>query len=175
MEDCATVSSFTGKSSASIRELSQVIGCLPSTAIAVLPAHMQYRAMQRQQILELQETGDYNSKITLSTERKAELDRWVQNIHLSKERSITSASPQLIIASDTSLKRWGAFCQGHKTGGSWTLLKSKYYTNVLELKAAKFAILTIHQFNPHILKWTMHLPFIFSKDVGIPTTKFSHI
>ena len=39
-------------------------------------------------------------------------------------------------------KRIGSFCQGHRTGRSWTLLESKCYINVLELKAAKFAILT---------------------------------
>ena len=67
--------------------------------------------MQRQQILELQETGDYNSKITLSVEVKAELDWWVKNLHLTKRSSIISASPQLIIASNASLKGWGVFAK----------------------------------------------------------------
>ena len=93
-----------GKSSVSIRELSRLIGRFVSTAIAVLLAPLQYQAMQRQQILELQETRDYNSKITLSAEVKAALDWWVQNLHLTKGRSIISVSPQLIIASDASLK-----------------------------------------------------------------------
>ena len=96
-----------GKSSDSIRELSRLIGRLASTAIAVLLAPLQYQAMQRHQILELQETRDYNSKITLSAEVKAALDWWVQNLHLTKGRSIISVSPQLIIASDASLKGWG--------------------------------------------------------------------
>ena len=43
---------------------------------------------------------------------KAELDLWKQNLHLTKGRSRISASPQLIIASDASLKGWGAFFQG---------------------------------------------------------------
>ena len=72
--------------------------------------------MQRQQILELQETGDYNSKITLSVEVKAELDWWVQNLHLTKRSSIISASPQLIIASNASLKGWGVFAKGTGLG-----------------------------------------------------------
>ena len=54
--------------------LTQLIGRIVSTAIAVLPASQQYRAMQRQKILELQETGDHNSKITLSVEMKTALD-----------------------------------------------------------------------------------------------------
>ena len=73
---------------------------------------------------------------------------WVQNLHLTKGRSIISASPQLIIASDASLKGWGAFCQGHRTGGSWTFLESRCYINVLELNAAKFAILAFTQMHP---------------------------
>ena len=39
--------------SVSLKELTQVFGCLSSTAIAVLVAPLQYRAIQRQQIAEL--------------------------------------------------------------------------------------------------------------------------
>ena len=60
----------------------------------------------------------YNSKVNLSVELKAELDWWVENLNLTKRRSIISAFPLLIIAFDASLKGWGAFCQGHRTGGS---------------------------------------------------------
>ena len=57
----------------------------------------------------------------------------MQNLHLTKERLI-SALTQLIMASDASLKSWGAFCQGQKTGGSWTLLESECCVNVGYLK-----------------------------------------
>lgn len=43
-----------------------------------------------------------------------ELDWWVENIHLNKWKTLLSNLPQLIIASDASLKRWGAYC--HKMG-----------------------------------------------------------
>ena len=42
--------------SVSIRDLTQVFGCLSSTAITVLVAPLQYRAIQRQQIAELANT-----------------------------------------------------------------------------------------------------------------------
>ena len=45
------------KASVSVRELTQLIGRLVSTAISVLPAPLQYRAMQCQQILELSVRG----------------------------------------------------------------------------------------------------------------------
>ena len=59
----------------------------------------------------------------------------------TKDISIISASPEVIIASDASLKGWGAFCRGYRTEGSWTLLENKYHINVLELKLAKSSIL----------------------------------
>ena len=65
----------------------------------------------------------------------------MQSLHLTKDISIISASPEVIIASDASLKEWGAFYQGCRTEGSWTLLENKYHINVLELKLAKSAIL----------------------------------
>ena len=78
------------KSSVSIWELTQLIGRLTSTAIAVLPAPLQYRVMQRQQILELPAAGNYSSEIKLSDEVKTELQWWVHNLHLSNVRSVIS-------------------------------------------------------------------------------------
>ena len=72
-----------GESSAFMRKLNRLI----------LPAPQQYRAMQRQQISELQETGITTQKETMSAEVKAEeLDWWVQNLHLAKGRLTISAS-----------------------------------------------------------------------------------
>ena len=136
------------KSSVSLRELTQLIGRLASTAIAVLPAPLQYRAMQCQQILELSVAGNYSSEIKLSDEVKTELQWWIQNLHLNNGRSVISYPPQLLITSDASLEGWGAFCQGHKTGGQWTLPEKKDHINILELKAAKYAILTFTRLYP---------------------------
>ena len=104
--------------------------------------------MQRQQILELSVAGNYSSEIKLSEEVKTELQWWVQNIHLNNGRSVIFYPPQLLIASDASLKGWGAFCQGHKTGRQWTLSEKKDHINILELRAAKYAILTSTRFYP---------------------------
>ena len=43
----------------SIRELSQLIGTLSSTVLAVLPAPLQYRYLQKQQIEELRSSPSY--------------------------------------------------------------------------------------------------------------------
>ena len=136
------------KSSVSIQELIQLIGRLGSTTIAVLPAPLQYRAMQRQQILELSVAENYSSEIKLSDEVKTELQWYVQNLHLDNGRSAISYPPQLLIASDASLEGWGAFCLGHKTGGQWTLSDKKDHINIVELRAAKYAILTFTRLYP---------------------------
>ena len=94
-----------------IRELTQLIGRLASTAITVLAAPLQYQARQRQQIVELSGAGIYSLGMKLSDEVKTELQWWVQNLHLSNGRSVISYPSQLIIASDASLEGWGAFCQ----------------------------------------------------------------
>ena len=52
--------------SVSIRELTQVVGRLCSTAITVLAAPLQYRAVQRQQIAELAITKNFDSMIVLT-------------------------------------------------------------------------------------------------------------
>ena len=57
-EDRATVPESSEK--VFIKKLSQLVGRFASTEVVVLPAPVQYRAMQQQQSEELQITGDYN-------------------------------------------------------------------------------------------------------------------
>ena len=118
----------------SIRDLMKLIGRLSSSAIAVLPAPLQYRAIQRQQIQELASSQNYDSLVTLTEEVKEELDWWCQNLLLSNGRSLVQASPQLVIASDASLQGWGAACKGLKTNGQWSPREQDLHINILELK-----------------------------------------
>lgn len=127
------------------RELMKLIGRLSSTAIAVLPAPLQYRAMQRQQIQELSFSRNYDSLIILTKEVKNELKWWCLNLQLSNGRLLVSPPPQLILSSDASLQGWGAYCNGQRTGGLWSAREKELHINVLELKAAKLAILSFHR------------------------------
>ena len=108
--------SLIEKQFVSVRELTQIIGRLSSSAIAVLPAPLQYRGMQRQQIRELSSRGSFDTMIKLSIQAKSELRWWIQNLHLNKGRSLISVPPQIVISSDASQKGWGAACQDQKTG-----------------------------------------------------------
>ena len=66
------------KRSLTLKEITHVIGSLESTAVAVLPASLQYRGVQRQQVLEFSMERDYNSQIELTEEVKVELNCLVQ-------------------------------------------------------------------------------------------------
>ena len=138
-----------------LKAVNSLIGRLSSTAIAILPAPLQYRALQRQQILELAEKQNFHARIVLSEEVRAEIQWWIENLMLSKGKAI-SQPPQLVITSDASVQRWGAACLGQTTGGPWTLEEQKNHINILELKAAQLAILTFTYIHPQV--HSIHLP-----------------
>lgn len=129
----------------------KVVGRLSSSAIAVLPAPLQYRAIQRQQILELSSKQNYEALLTLSQEARKELSWWIQNLQLNNGRLLISPPPQLVIASDASLQGWGAYSKGHRTRGQWSGQEKNHHINILELKAAKLAILSFHRMFPEAL------------------------
>ena len=126
----------------SLREMTQLIGKLSSTALAVLPAPLQYRYLQRQQIDQLRSSGCFEKKIIISPQARQEILWWIQNLKLNNGRSLLWRPPQIVIQSDASKEGWGAYCQGERAGGPWTQEESKLHINILELKAAKLAILT---------------------------------
>ena len=47
---------------------------------------------------------------------EGELNWWVQNLHLTKGKTLVSASPQLVIAANASIRGWGAFARDKKLG-----------------------------------------------------------
>ena len=59
--------------SVSISKLTQVLGRLSPTAIAVLPAPLHYQATQRQQTAELASTKNFDPMIVLTEEARKEL------------------------------------------------------------------------------------------------------
>ena len=57
----------------SVREVSQLIGILSSTVLAVLPAPLMYCYLQKQQIDELRTSTFYKKQIALSPRSRAEI------------------------------------------------------------------------------------------------------
>ena len=66
----------------SIKDLAKVLETLSSTTLAILPAPMYMRYLQRQQIPNLCLEIDYNSKVALNSLFKEELTWWISNLRL---------------------------------------------------------------------------------------------
>ena len=134
--------------SVSVRELTQVLGRLSSTAIAMLAAPLQYQAIQKQQIAEVAVTNNFDSMIVFTEEARKELHWWVENLQLTKGKTLINSQPLITISTDISLGGWGAYCQGQKTEGPWTSQEKKNQINNSELRAVKYAILTFSPLHP---------------------------
>lgn len=70
---------------------------------------------------------------------KTELNRWLTNLKQSFN-NIEQPEIDMILYSDASLKGWGAALDNQSTGGNWSSEESKNHINVLEMKAALFAL-----------------------------------
>jgi len=123
-------------------KLTKLLGLLCSTAQAVLPAHLQFRYLQKLQIRSLHQNSCYQQRITLDKNSKQELLWWLRNLELCNGKSLIQMPPQLIIQTDASKTGWGASCQGQATGGAWSKEERQLHINVLELKAVNLALLS---------------------------------
>ena len=89
-----------------------------STVQAVLPACLQLKYLQQQQIQSLNQASSYQAETVLNSLSKQELFWWVENLRLNNGRSLRQKEPNLAIQTDASKSDWGAFCNGVSTGGN---------------------------------------------------------
>ena len=78
----------------------------------------------------------------MTEEARKELQWWIENLRLTKKKTLINPQPQIAISTNSSLEGWGAYFQGQKTGSPWASQEKKDHINVLELRAVKYAILT---------------------------------
>ena len=88
----------------------------------------------------------YESVVTQDQQVKEELSWWITNMKIYNGKSLLIVPPDLIIFSDASKKGWCASCQGITTGGRWSSVEKTWHINVLELEAARLAILSFKKF-----------------------------
>lgn len=136
------IKSLLAKTKPTIRNLAEVIGKI----VAVFPGcqygPLHYRKLEQQKIEALRAAkGDYDSLITISRETKVELLWWIDNIH-KVSKPVLKTNPDTTLSSDASLSGWGAAYNGQSTGGRWSHDEATHHINVLELKAAYFALQT---------------------------------
>ena len=77
-------------------ELTRLLGTLASTIQAILPARLQFRYLQQQQISTLRKCVSFMTKVKLNPLAKEELAWWIKNLELSNGRSILFNLPHSI-------------------------------------------------------------------------------
>ena len=123
-------------------QLSHLIGMLTATILAVLPAPLHYRHLQMQKSKALLAGHqNYNAQVVLDLECKSELKWWFRHLQDWNGKSLISPAPDLVITTDSSMMGWGAVCNGTTTQGLWSPSEKLNHINVLELKAAMFAVM----------------------------------
>lgn len=91
-----------------------------------------------------------------------------------------NSKPLITITSNASMKGWGTYCQDQRTGRPRSKLQTKEHINILELKAAKFFILTFTKIFSqakitHLRMDNIAALSYIAKMGAAPTTKFCQI
>ena len=139
-----------------IQALARIIGTLTSTVQAILPAPLYYRHMQLLRTKALARISSYATKIDLDQGSRTELTWWIDHLKQWNGRSLISPGPDMVIQTDASKKGWGAYREGpvnaQRFNGLWSMQESKLQINLLELRAAEFAVkaLSRERLNLHI-------------------------
>ena len=129
--------------STSLGGLSSLLGRMSHAARTGLwIAPLYYRALQRQQALQLHRFGwRPRCQMSLSQPSLEDLRWWVSSTpHDRNSQDITPPPFDLTIRTDESLLGWGATCNGTSTGGRWSMEEAEQHINCLELKAAILAL-----------------------------------
>ena len=88
-------------------EMTSLLGFLCSTTQAVLPAMLQIRFLQQQQIVAIRNNYSYQSTMYLNQDSIQELQWWFNNLEICNGNLIVSPTSKTVIQSDASKKGWG--------------------------------------------------------------------
>ncbi|CAB4023700.1 Hypothetical predicted protein, partial [Paramuricea clavata] len=128
------------KAATTIQQVGEVIGLLVSNFPGVEYGPLHYRELEMAKSAALTlACGVYGAKMTLTDRCEHELKWWITNLPNSTHK-IIHGKPFAIIQSDASTQGWGAVREGTSTGGRWSTIEQQAHINVLELKAAFFAL-----------------------------------
>lgn len=123
-----------------IRIFAQVLGYLTSICPANKYGWLYTKRLERAKYLALKQNNrNYNGTMLLSQECIDDLKWWSRSV-MSCYNNIRSDTFDLIIFSDSSTTGWGAACGEQRTHGWWSQTELTEHINVLELKAAFYAL-----------------------------------
>ena len=83
--------------------------------------------------------GNYNARMKLSSRSMIELDWWISNMPFAC-KNIQPLKANIQLQTDASNKGWGAVYGDQQIGGRWNTNEAMDHINILELKAAFFAL-----------------------------------
>ena len=121
-------------------EVTSLLSSLCSTAQAVLPAMLQIRFLQQQQVAAIKNNPSYQSAMYLNQNSIQERQWWFNNLDICNGKLIMSPTSKTVIQSDASKK--GAYCQSVSTGDQWSFQESNLHISVMKFLSIKLALLT---------------------------------
>ena len=122
-----------------IREIARIIGHMVSSFPAVKYGPLYYRNLEHDKTSALKQSkGNYDGHMNISKNSVCELNWWLHNVNTSFN-TIEIPPVDAVVYSDASLQGWGAALGEQSTGGGWAQ-SEKNHINILELKAALFAL-----------------------------------
>ena len=131
-----------GQKHCTIREIAKIVGLLVSTKLAVTPAPLHYRGLQR--LIPHTQPVDWEEKVMLTPEAKMDLSWWINNIEKNKTSPMSPPSASLVLETDASGKGWGARMGNLPHAQDfWSCQERKSHINYLELKAIHLGLLTL--------------------------------
>jgi len=136
-----------------IREVARILGKFASSFLAAPYGRLHYRTIERFKIKALRSNrGNFDRYVKLPEEARKDIQWWRDNIGQSFS-PIHRKNPHFEISSDASSFGWGASRNGTSTGGKFTQEEMGDHINILELKAALFALQSLcgSETNCHIL------------------------
>lgn len=127
-------SSALRKDRISLRDMASILGNFTWAISAVPFAQSHDRRMQRFYLEKFQKSdANMESKHVLSAEAHQDLQWWIGTLADSLDKQFFPRTPDLEICADASLTGWGAYCNGVRTRGSWTVEDTEKHINKLEL------------------------------------------
>ena len=127
-------------STLTITKLAQVIGILVSSFPGVQFGQLHYSTLEMEKNAALKSNkGNFDAVIALSSEGKAELKWWIDNVDKAYN-PVMHDNPEVEIHTDASNTGWGAVCADKSTQGLWSIAETVYHINELEMKAVLNAL-----------------------------------
>lgn len=111
----------------------KLISLLSPTALAVIPARIQYKYLQEWQISILNLQNSYPRQVNLHKLAKTELLWWIENLRVLNGKRLRLQEPHLLNQANASTEDRGAHCSGILTGGIWLSEEPVLHINSLEL------------------------------------------